>query len=176
VVKKLDRQLKTAVKSLPERGPVALRMPAEGNPTSAQLTGFRCALEGQLALDEVWSVQEWERLLFGTPETARVAGGLVYVLERPDGSRTSFLGGPGTGRTAARDSGGVPVPVADGDVRLWHPVLADEPERARWRERMWAEKLMQPFRQVLREFYRPADAGNPAIREFEGFVVDLKPF
>jgi hypothetical protein len=66
--------------------------------------------------------------------------------------------------------------VAGGDIRLWHPVLADEAERAAWRGRIWAENLVQPFRQVFREFYRSVDEGNPAIREFEGFMVDLKPF
>jgi hypothetical protein len=110
------------------------------------------------------------------PKRPGLRPGLVYVLERPDGSTASFIGGPGIGRTAARDIGGVPMQVAGGDIRLWHPVLTDETERAKWRERLWAENLVQPFRQVFREFYRSVDGEDPAIGEFEGFVVDLKPF
>ena len=42
-------------------------------------------------------------------------------------------------------------------VRLWHPLASDTAEVQRWRERIFAEKIRQPFRQAFREFYEVTD-------------------
>ncbi len=52
------------------------------------------------------------------------------------------------------DSSGNPVDLSVAQrVTLWHPLASDSAEVQRWRERIFAAKIRQPFRQAFREFY-----------------------
>jgi Domain of unknown function (DUF4132) len=42
-------------------------------------------------------------------------------------------------------------------VRLWHPLSGDAAEVQKWRERIFALSVRQPFRQAFREFYQITD-------------------
>lgn len=54
---------------------------------------------------------------------------------------------------------GHPIAVHDGmTVTLWHPVHAQEDERASWRALLEAREIRQPFRQAWREIYAITDA------------------
>ncbi|MBL8587360.1 MAG: DUF4132 domain-containing protein [Methylobacteriaceae bacterium] len=43
-------------------------------------------------------------------------------------------------------------------VRLWHPIEADDAQIARWREFVMARRIVQPFKQAHREMYPLTDA------------------
>ncbi|CAN5429857.1 hypothetical protein BH10ACT7_BH10ACT7_07750 [soil metagenome] len=169
VVWKLKRLLKAAEKALPERGDVAIRVPADEKLTPAQLRGFVKGLEGQFALERRWTPEEWLRLFHTNPQATKTSALLVWSLERPDGSVRSFLG-PADGGTTADGS---LIGELDGEIGLWHPVIAEEEERGAWRDRIWRDRVQQPFRQVFREFYRAGD--SESLDAFVGARLDIRP-
>lgn len=169
LVKRLERDAKGGAKALPSRGAVALRLPAESTPTAAQRRGFVRALEGQLALGTAWEPAAWHELM-AKPFAATTLSRLVVVHEGVDGERRSLV--PAKDGRSGEDATGRTTPI-DGRVHLWHPADASEDERVAWRSRLWDTGLAQPFRQVLREHYRPADPERETIGAFEGLQVDL---
>ncbi|KYH46310.1 DUF4132 domain-containing protein [Branchiibius sp. NY16-3462-2] len=163
VRKKLQKDIQTARRTLSARPEVALRTPIDGELSKTQLNAWIRALEACWMTRPEWSVATWQRLMFSTDQTARVASRLIWIL---DDGRT-FIGAP----DAFSDVDGTSVfPGDDGTVRLWHPVTATSDERAAWRAHLWAHKIDQPFRQAFREHYSPADHG------FAPMIVEVKQF
>ena len=56
------------------------------------------------------------------------------------------------------DISGARLVIEGAELRLWHPVEAEEREVLAWRERLAALGIDQPFRQAWREIYRATDA------------------
>lgn len=92
-------------------------------------------------------------------------------------------------RGALRGLGGQDVDVSDEtEARLWHPLDTPDVERLLvWRDDFAARGVQQPFPQLWRETYRPADDPRPAEawplrpqahveRRFVGHVILQHPF
>ncbi len=79
---------------------------------------------------------------------------LIWAFRNEQGwERSGISSGQGV-----TDSSGNPVDLGEAQtVRLWHPLASDSAEIQRWRERIFAEKIRQPFRQAFREFYEVTD-------------------
>ena len=177
LVKRLGRLRQRAVKTLPLRPDVALRMPPTEKPGAAQKRTFLGALQARLASDDSWSIDEWRGVFSGSAWAGAIARGLVFEHRADDSDVWSaFLpvsvdledaveGTEGCGTSHTIDSGA---------IRLWHPARAEAEERERWREHVWATGLRQPFPQIFREHY--VVEGAEAATAFAGFEVDLRPF
>lgn len=64
-------------------------------------------------------------------------------------------------------------------VRLWHPLSSDASEVQRWRERVFAARVRQPFRQAFREFYEVTDGERRTkmhSNRFAGIVMRQHQF
>ncbi|MCL2315918.1 MAG: DUF4132 domain-containing protein [Actinomycetia bacterium] len=147
VKKKLGRYLTTARQHLNARPDVALRLDPDSPVGKRELAAWTRSLESCWLVGASWPVQTWLALVHGRPETSAVASRLVW---EADGT---FTGAPG----GFTDAAGRPVGLAvDTTLRLWHPVTASESERAAWRLWLGAQDAPQPFRQVMREHFRPS--------------------
>ena len=94
-------------------------------------------LETALVAQRTWSVSDWAST-FGThPVLAALAERMVWSVD----GIASFIPAPDQS-----------IPTG-GEIRLWHPLLADEREVDEWRGRLLEEALEQPVRQVFRETY-----------------------
>ena len=76
---------------------------------------------------------------------------LIWRLHRPDGTFQDAL----YLNDSWQDAHGQPVPIpeADTQVQLWHPVLATAAEVVAWRELLEKHQLRQPLKQAFREVY-----------------------
>jgi len=74
--------------------------------------------------------------------------------------------------------GGEPVQLSDdAEVRLWHVLDAVDVERLLvWRDHLEQLRLVQPFKQVWREVYRPQEPRARADRRFAGHIIRQHPF
>jgi hypothetical protein len=69
-----------------------------------------------------------------------------------------------------------PTPRGTARVRLWHPARAKESEIESWRRTLVERRIVQPFRQAFREFYRPSAKearGGSEVTRFASHVVDV---
>jgi Domain of unknown function (DUF4132) len=93
----------------------------------------------------------WRKYLIDHPLLGFLGRRLIWVFSNDQGWEWSGL----WSGTEVRDSSGKPVELeADAKVRLWHPLTSETKEVQRWRERVFASGLRQPFRQAFREFYQ----------------------
>jgi hypothetical protein len=175
VTKKLDRLLRTAERSLARRPGLALRLPAGTATTRAQLTTLTRALEAGYPLETTHRYDRWRADFATHPHAGAIARRLIWQFTDGDGWRAVLPSGE---PFSLADAAGHPVaePPAATPVRLWHPAGVDDGQRAAWRERVVALRLVQPFRQAFREYY-PSPAGDDAARtpDFTGHVVAVRP-
>ena len=79
---------------------------------------------------------------------------LIWVFSDHQGSETSGVWSNGEITNAS----GEPVDLGMAEkVTLWHPLSSERVEVERWRERIFAANIRQPFRQAFREFYEVTD-------------------
>lgn len=176
LVTRLSRQRRKAIKTLPLRAAVALRMPADDTSSAARKRTYLAALQGQFAIDTWWSPEEWHRAFSASAWTTSLASVLVFE-HSSDGGAVWTAFRPGASQPDAPEIHGVDVEggesrFSEGVIRLWHPARASAEERRIWREHVWAERIVQPFAQVFREHYATADRESDA--EFAGFEVELR--
>jgi hypothetical protein len=103
--------------------------------------------------DRDWALADWQARYRDHPLVGGLARRLLWWLDR-DGTRTAVL----PEGDALTDVTGKAVPGSGGRIALWHPITADPAEVLRWRDRIEALGLVQPFAQVWREIYRVTDA------------------
>jgi hypothetical protein len=103
--------------------------------------------------DRSWTVADWRRHYATHPLMARLTRRLLWWFER-DGTRVAVL--PQGDQLV--DMAGRTVAAEGGTIRLWHPIEAAPEDVLRWRDRIEALALVQPFAQVWREIYRLTDA------------------
>jgi hypothetical protein len=115
----------------------------------------RTRLESSFVLPEGMPLGHWRRHFIDHPLLGYLGRRLIWVFRSADGSeRSGIWSGEGV-----VDSSGNPVNLSAAQtVRLWHPLASDPAEVQRWRERIFAAKIRQPFRQAFREFYVVTDA------------------
>ena len=133
------------------------------------VAGERHRLDGLLAADRRWSVDDWRRFYLDHPVTGRITRDLIWVFE-PAGADTPSGAGPSTlaivGRpvdaTTVLLDDGTTAPIPDhATVSLWHPVLAVPTAVGAWRQHCLDHALVQPVKQAFREIY----VITPAERE-----------
>jgi hypothetical protein len=116
--------------------------------------GQRTRLESSFVLPTGVPVAHWKKYFVEHPLLGFLGRRLIWVFRNDQGWERS---GIWTGQGVTDSSGnGVDLSAAQ-TVRLWHPLASDTAEVQRWRERIYAEKIRQPFRQAFREFYEVTD-------------------
>ncbi|MFF0202331.1 DUF4132 domain-containing protein [Streptomyces sp. NPDC005017] len=104
------------------------------------LSGERARVEALMSAGREWPYDEWCAHYRDHPVTGVLVRGLILEYRDADGGWHALA--PGA------------VPPGEPErVRLWHPVRAPVEEIGRWRERMVADRLRQPFKQAFREIY-----------------------
>jgi hypothetical protein len=160
VQKKLARNLKPAERTLLERPAVALRLTGmlkAGKREQGMVAG---SLEAGWWLGTTLDMTAWRGLL-QSAAGGPVARTLVWCAAW-EGARVSFLGDD--------EPDGLPESAR---LSVWHPLHADEAERAAWQALAAQRRLRQPLRQIYREFYLPPEdfAGHVlAVRQLVGLA------
>ena len=114
----------------------------------------RTRLESSFVLPRGMPVAHWRQYFVEHPLLGFLGRRLIWAFRNDQGWERS---GIWSGQDVI-DSSGNPIDIgAAQTVRLWHPLASDSAEVQRWRERIFAGKIRQPFRQAFREFYVVTD-------------------
>jgi hypothetical protein len=114
----------------------------------------RVRLESSFVLTSGMPLSHWRKFFIEHPLLGLLGRRLIWVFRNDQGWERS---GIWSGQQIVDSSGNPLDPSAAHTVRLWHPLASDSAEVQRWRERIFAEKIRQPFRQAFREFYQVTD-------------------
>ena len=135
------------------------------------LAGERERIDGLLATDRRWSLEEFEAHYLSHPVTGRLARALIWTFRTEDGDEVAGM--PIDAR-ALTTSDGEEAAVPEGaEVGLFHPVAAPEEDVRAWRRRLLGEEIAQPLKQAFRETYAPTpeEADSPDYsNRFAGHV------
>lgn len=128
---------------------------------SQALSGQRDRLEKHMEEGRQLDIDVFRERYVAHPLMHQLSRGLVWEVE--DGR--TFLGSDPSPQGAAR-------------VRLWHPARASEAEVEQWRTTLFSRKIVQAFRQVFREAYRPtaAEGRSGESARFAAHVVQFSLF
>ena len=167
VKKKLERNIKSAQRALAERPDLALLLLPQLKPGKKSSTLFSRFLEAGFLTDNTFSLHSWQENMLNTKVGSSVANKLIWMITTPDGYSTALI----PEKNGYRDSEGKSVVMpTEGDVRLWHPLHADEEERSRWQRQIQNHVGEQPFRQAFRE---TGYGHSPAL--FADYWLNLMP-
>ena len=120
-------------------------------------------LDGLMAADSRWPLDEWRAYYLDHPITGRLARASIWGFRGADG--TDVVGLPL--RSTVRTSDGAEVAVPDdAQVRVWHPVHATAAEVHAWRVRLltgpWRSRSSRRSARCTRS--RPPSAGRACTR------------
>ncbi|TDO55323.1 uncharacterized protein DUF4132 [Kribbella sp. VKM Ac-2571] len=115
------------------------------------IAGERVRLDGLMAADRRWPLDNWRTWYLDHPITGRMTRTLVWVFSTPDGP--DVVGVPLDAATLVTSSGQQAVIPPDAEVRLWHPIHATGDEVRAWRRYPLEQQVVQPFKQAFRELY-----------------------
>ena len=110
----------------------------------------RTRLESSFVLPRGMPLAHWRKYFVEHPLLGFLGRRLIWVFRNDQGWERS---GIWSGQEVVDASGNAVDLSAAQTVRLWHPLASDAAEVQRWRERIFAAKIRQPFRQAFREFY-----------------------
>jgi hypothetical protein len=111
-------------------------------------------LESSFVLPSSMSLTHWRKFFIEHPLLGFLGRRLIWVFRNEHGWECSGI----WSAQEIFDSFGNSIEFgAAQTVRLWHPLASDSAEVQRWRERISASKIRQPFRQAFREFYQVTD-------------------
>ncbi len=143
------KPVKSVPKAVKESHASELRaLRADAKEIKKALAAERVRVEGLLAEERVWPLDEWRRLYLEHPLTSAYARGLIWTF-----AECSALLVDGVFLRAD----GSPV-EPEGDVRLWHPIHESPAGVAAWRRFLLEHEIVQPFKQAFREVYFVAPA------------------
>ena len=130
----------------------------------------RTRLESSFVLPRGIPLAHWRQYFVEHPLLGFLGRKLIWAFRNEQGwERSGISSGQGV-----TDSSGNPVDLGEAQtVRLWHPLASDSAEIQRWRERIFAEKIRQPFRQAFREFYVVTDDERETNRYSNRFAKVL---
>jgi uncharacterized protein DUF4132 len=115
----------------------------------------RTRLESSFLLPGGMPLAHWRQYFIDHPLLGFLGRRLIWVFRNEQGWERSGV----WSRQGVIDSSGNAVDLTSAQtVRLWHPLASEADEVQRWRERIFAAKVRQPFRQAFREFYAVTDA------------------
>lgn len=124
---------------------------------ATQKQRLELALESQRA----WSGAAWKRVFVSHPLMKHLAKRLIWTL---DAAPVGFIG------EGFVDAAGEAVDCPEAaTVRLAHPAVMPPEALARWQHHVVSKRLVQPFKQVFREVYRPTPADWAIGRYSERF-------
>ena len=136
----------------------------------------RVRLEGSFMAARVLPFPHWQQHFVEHPLLGFFGRGLIWVFSNAQGGESSGLW---SGREMC-DSEGNPLDLSAAEkVRLWHPLSSETAEVQRWRERVFAAGVRQPFRQAFREFYQVTDQDRETktySNRFAGVVMRQHQF
>ncbi len=136
----------------------------------------RFRLESSLIHPASLSLEHWWRYFVDHPILGRLGRGLIWTFSQPEGLETSGIWFDGE----VRDSRGQPRKLAaSAKVRLWHPLSCDAVDVQRWRERIFASGIHQPFPQAFREYYEVTEADRETkfySNRFAGIILKQHQF
>jgi hypothetical protein len=111
----------------------------------------RYRLESSLAETRMIALAHWRRHFIDHPLLGLLGRRLIWVFSDEQGWERSGLYSHGE----LRDSLGDIIDLTPATrARLWHPLSSEPADLQRWRERVFAAGIRQPFRQAFREFYQ----------------------
>ncbi|HLJ23306.1 MAG TPA: DUF4132 domain-containing protein [Candidatus Acidoferrales bacterium] len=117
-------------------------------------TAQRTRLESSFLLPGDMPLAHWRQYFVEHPLLGFLGRRLIWVFRSERGEDQSGI----WSADGVIDSFGIPVDLGGArSVRLWHPLASDSAEIQRWRERIFKQKIRQPFRQAFREFYEVTD-------------------
>lgn len=120
-------------------------------------TAQRVRLESSLMAVRTLPLRHWQQHFLEHPLLGFLGRRLIWVFSNSQGWERSGLW---SGEEIC-DCQGKPLDLAKAEkVRLWHPLSAEAAEVHKWRERIFALGVRQPFRQAFREFYQISDEGR----------------
>jgi hypothetical protein len=114
----------------------------------------RTRLESSFLSPSGMPLAHWRQFFTEHPLLGFIGRRLIWVFRNEQGRERS---GIWSGQGVIDSSGNAVDLGAAQTVRLWHPLASDSAEVRRWRERIFAAKILQPFRQAFREFYQVSD-------------------
>ncbi len=100
-----------------------------------------------------WPIAEWRARYLEQPLLRGLSQRLLWWLDA-GGTRIAVL----PRGDVLTDVDGNIIAAADARIALWHPIDDDPAQVLRWRDRIEALAIVQPFAQVWREIYRLTDA------------------
>jgi hypothetical protein len=115
-------------------------------------------LERLLAEDRRWTYSAWEHRYLRRPPTGLLTRRLLWQYEV---GGTWMTGVPADPSESPVGIDGAPLPIERGSqVRLWHPLMVEPEELARWRHDLPEHRFQQPFPQLFRRVYVAASASE----------------
>jgi hypothetical protein len=138
----------------------------------------RVRLESSFVAARTMPLAHWRKYFIEHPFLGLLGRRLIWVFrDKPGGERSGIWSE--SDRQVLDVSGKIVDLAAAENVRLWHPLSSEPAEVQRWRERVFASKIRQPFRQAFREFYQPTDderATQMHSNRFAGIVMRQHQF
>jgi hypothetical protein len=116
----------------------------------------RVRLESSFVAAREIPLEHWRKHSIEHPLLGYLGRRLIWVFSDGKGWERSAMWLDG----GLRDAGGEALDLSRAaslaaiKVRLWHPLAEDEALVRRWRERVFAAGIRQPFRQAFREWYQ----------------------
>jgi Domain of unknown function (DUF4132) len=136
----------------------------------------RYRLESSFIATRSMSTAHWRHYFIDHSLLGLIGRGLIWVFSIEQGWERSGL----YGKAEVRDSRGATLDVgAATKVRLWHPLSSEASELQQWRDRVFNERVRQPFRQAFREFYQLTDGERQTrmySNRFAGVVMRQHQF
>lgn len=168
VKKKLERNLKPALRALAERPELALQMSTQLKPGKKSASLLVNCLEAGYVLDSHFAWATWCEQMLNSDAGSKLAQNLIWQALPPEGKPFTFM----TDKKGYHDAQGQKLPEPAGcAIRLWHPLHVAAEEQKCWQQRMRTQKIIQLLRQAFRETgYTLNSAG------FAGYWLSLSPF
>jgi hypothetical protein len=111
----------------------------------------RVRLESSLIRPRDLAVAHWRTYFIEHPLLGNLGRRLIWVFSNAEGWEESGM--LFESRVLSSEEKFVDVSRAE-KVRLWHPLASNEAAVQRWRERIFASRIRQPFPQAFRECYQ----------------------
>ncbi len=116
----------------------------------------RNRLESFLGSPREMSIDHWRKYFVEHALLGFLGRRLIWIFRGSEGWEASGML-PCQGQaleSRVQDDTGIALDVSRAHtVTLWHPLSSEAPELQRWRDRIFALGIRQPFRQAFREFY-----------------------
>lgn len=136
----------------------------------------RYRLESSFVHPRSMSVAHWREYFVDHPLLGLLGRRLIWVFSNDEHWEQAGIWCKD--KICGEDGNAIDISAAT-KVRLWHPLSSEAPGLQRWRERIFAAAVRQPFRQAYREFYEITEADRQSkmySNRFAGVVMRQHQF